>query len=723
MLPICVSYFSSNSVLISSRPGLVASAQSTPIWPTFQHDPQRSSLSPFTGPTSNSTDWVFGPTAGIVDAPVVGSDGTVYVVDSNSTLYAINPNGALEWEQQFTENLFSPVIGPSGTVYIPGTRHLYAINPDGLPAWTAPYNISTTKGAEIAVSSSGIIFEINSTGTLDAINPFGPDASLVWSQNVGCIPSSLAMSESGDLYCGTGENGTTALLYSISPNGQIMWSFPTKSPVSSAPTIAPGGNLYVISSGGEIFSINPAGDLLWTKSTIHSEQSPAIIGSDGTIYIAGASATQNVVDSISEADTVNWNEFCFQESNASLCNPVGTVTSMAIDSQSDIYVGTNSSGLFALNSNGGLEWSYSFGPSEGMNSPIAIGSNGTLFVGTSCLYCNGTSGYLYAIGLPSGYSPFSVSESGLPAGSDWSFSVDGENYVTSAGTLQFSLPSGNFNWTAPPSNINGSSGVRYAPSVSNGSVDIPTTSSLDFNYSIQYELNFSSLPVLGGEVNQSSGWYPAGSIVSAGAAATSGYQFASWVTTSSFLTISDSTGSSTNVAINGPGTVLAAFSPYVTLSSGAGGSVIYNDPPLAGSVAAGRSSSFYASSVSVMLLTAVPASGYNFEGWLSVNGTGVDPLSPSLAIQLQNPMSLTAEFTPLSTTSVSTASTTQNVSTTMSPATTISSTTTISVPSKGVLPVQNWGLLFAAGITVALLLLLGLVTVLSLGRGKRTSKS
>ncbi len=715
-LPPCLSYFSSILSFTPDTP-LLVSAQSTPIWPTFQHDPQRSSLSPYTGPSTNSTDWVFGPTAGIIDSPVIGSDGTVYVVDSNHTLYAINPDGALEWEQKFTENLFSPVIGPSGTIYVPGTRYLYAFNPDGTPAWTAPYDISTSRGAEIAVSPTGIIFEIDSGGTLHAINPLNSVASSIWTLNLACIPSSLALSESGDLYCGTGENGTTASLYSINPNGQIMWSFPTKSPVTSPPAIDESGNIYAISSGGEIFAISSGGDLLWTVSTVHAEQTPPIIGSDGTIYVGGTTASGSTVESLSNTKSINWSDFCFAESNSSLCIPFDTVTSMAIDSDSNVYVGTNSSGLFALNSQGGLEWSYSFGLDEGADSPLAIGSNGTIYVGTSCLSCNGTRGYVYAVGRPSGYSPFSVSESGLPAGASWSFSVDGANYTTSASTLEFSLPSGNFDWIAPPSEIYQRSGVRYASSVSNGSVDVPSVSSLNFKYSIQYELNFASSPILGGNINQSSGWYRSGSVVSTDAFAANAYQFASWQTTSPYLVISNSRSPSTNIVVNGPGTVFAAFSAYVTLNAGPGGSLVYNDPPLTGTVNSRQSASFYASSISIMLLTAIPAPGYNFEGWVSVNGSGFDTASPNLAIQVRNPMSFTAQFVPILSAS-STSST--HTSTTSSTITTVTSTrVTVSVPNKGVLPLQNWGLIFVAGISVVLLILLGVAVVLSLRYTKK----
>jgi len=153
----------------------IVSAQSSPpppIWPTIQHDFQRTSVASSPGPTSNATDWILGPTGSIQSSPVVGSDGTIYVVDSNFHFYAINPDGSIKWEKTFNEGLFSPAIGPSGTIYVPGTRHLFAFNPNGISPWTAPYNLSTSRNSALVISPQGLLFEIDSNGTLHALDPF-----------------------------------------------------------------------------------------------------------------------------------------------------------------------------------------------------------------------------------------------------------------------------------------------------------------------------------------------------------------------------------------------------------------------------------------------------------------------------------------------------------------------------------------------------------------------
>jgi PQQ-like domain len=495
--------FSSNG--LTSLPTLLsASAQTSPppIWPTIQHDFQRTSAGSTPGPASNSTDWLFGPTGSIQSSPIIGSDGTIYIVDANFHFFAIRPDGSIKWEKTFTEGLFSPAIGPAGTIYIPGTRHLFAFTPNGNPAWTVPYNLTTSRNSALAISPQGIIFEINSTGTLFAINPFGTVASTVWKLDVSCIPATLALSPSGSLYCGTGTNGTGAELKSVSSNGQLQWTYSTNSIVLVPPAIGPDGSIYVVSSGGEIFALSSTGTTLWTISDIHQEVTSAIIGPGYNLYVAGTLGGSNKVISITQTGTVLWSEFCYVASN-SLCFPFGTVTSMAVDASGALYVGTNSSGLVSLNSDGTLNWAYTTIPSnEGSLSPIAIGNDGTLYVGTGCLFCNSTTyGHLLAIGQPSGFTKFTVGESGLPPGNSWSFILNGENYTTSSSSLSFSLPNGSYSWQSPPSPLPGNIGVRFAASNLQGSFSAPVSSAVSLSFSIQYQVNFTASPGVGGTVS------------------------------------------------------------------------------------------------------------------------------------------------------------------------------------------------------------------------------
>jgi len=696
-------------------PALSAQTTPPPIWPTIQHDFQRTSVASAPGPATNSTDWVLGPTGSIQSSPVIGSDGTIYVVDSNFHLFAINPDGSIEWEKTFNEGLFSPAIGPDGTIYVPGARHLFAFYPDGSSPWTVPYNLSTSRNSALAISPQGILFEIDSNGTLHAINPFGTTASSVWTLQVSCIPSTLALGPSGNLYCGTSTNSTGALLESISPNGQLQWSFPTQSIVLVPPTIDSNGNLYVVSSGGEVFALTPSGTLEWEVRNIHQEVTSAVIGPEDTIYVAG-----NKLAAVSESGTELWTEFCYVAPN-SLCYPFGVVTSMAVDSKGILYLGTNSSGLIALNAAGGLVWAYSNIPSgEGSLSPIAIGDNGTMYVGDGCLFCNVTTyGHLLAIGQPSGYTSFSVEESGLPAGNSWSFLVNGENYSTSGNSLDFSLPSGSYSWASPASLVPNTVGVRYASSILQGTFNVPNTTSVALSYSIEYQLNTTAYPSVGGTVNPLSGaWYTPGTTVQLNASASPEYDFGVWSTSYGAITATNSTIAQSNVVMNGPASILAIFDPLINVSAGSGGSVVFLDPPYVGTLQSGQSISFYAPSESVLVLTARPSSGFSFQNWSTSSSLGIDPSASVLQFKISSPASLSAGFSPspVSSSSIST----QITSSTTTPINSISSTVVaVSIPSNSILPTRNLALDAAGAFIIVLAIALGVVVVTGFGRVRR----
>jgi len=699
------------NLAIAPNSSSAQSAPPPPIWPTLQHDYQRTSLSSFAGPTANKTDWLFGPTGAIKSSPVIGSDGTIYFVDSNFHLFAINRDGSLKWEKTFTEGVFSPAIGPSGTIYVPGTRHLFAFNPDGSSPWQVPANISTSRNAALVVSTTGILFEIDSNGTLHAINPFNAVATSVWTISLGCVPTTLALGPSGSLYCGTGSNGTTAALDSVTSNGKLQWSFPTKSSVLVAPAIDSNGNIYVVSSGGEIFGLGSLGNQLWSISNIHQEVTSAVIGPNSTIFVAG-----DKLAAISESGIELWSEICYLASS-SLCYPYGTTTSMAVDSSGNLYVGTNSSGLIELNSAGGLIWAYNNLPSgEGSLSPLAIGSNGTMYFGTGCQYCNVTSfGHLIAVGQPSGYSTFTVSQSGLPIGNPWSFVVNGRNYTTSGSSLLFSLPSASYSWDSPPSAVPNTVGVRYGPSIMQGSFTVPSTLSISLSFSVQYQINFTASPAVGGNVGVATGlWYAPGSVVQMNAAAAVGYHFGIWSTSSSLIGLTNSSDPRTAMSINGPGTIFGIFDPLVTVSAGNGGSVVYLDPPYVGTLKPGQSVSFYAPSESIIVLVAHPSSGFSFQNWNGSSQTGIDVSSANLEFKITSPTVLAAEFVTATVSSSITISSQTSVTTVFS-STTSTVPQVVSIPETSVLPTRNVGLDIAIAIIVALIVALGVVVLLGIG--------
>ena len=74
----------------------------------------------------------------LYSAPVLGNNGTLYFSTYNNwNLYAVNStNGAIEWEYYTSNSATSPVIGPDGTIYVTNIfGELYAVSPNGTLEW------------------------------------------------------------------------------------------------------------------------------------------------------------------------------------------------------------------------------------------------------------------------------------------------------------------------------------------------------------------------------------------------------------------------------------------------------------------------------------------------------------------------------------------------------------------------------------------------------------
>ncbi|MEW6278091.1 MAG: PQQ-binding-like beta-propeller repeat protein [Candidatus Eremiobacterota bacterium] len=99
-------------------------------------------------------------------APVLGSDGKLYLGTGGGMLYAVDPkNGTEIWSQDTGTSISSaPAPGPDGTVFTPsGDQHLYAYTPEGRihwryarPGWGASTPVPAEKG-RMVVGGEGTV--------------------------------------------------------------------------------------------------------------------------------------------------------------------------------------------------------------------------------------------------------------------------------------------------------------------------------------------------------------------------------------------------------------------------------------------------------------------------------------------------------------------------------------------------------------------------------------
>ena len=333
-------------------------------WPMYHHDLNHTGLSPYTGPDTNATKWIYTTGGGIRSPPVVGADGTIYVGSKDDKLHAIYPNGTLKWSYLTGGDVYSaPAIDADGTIYV-GSKDdkLHAIYPNGTLKW------SYLTGSDIwysspAIDADGTIYVGSKDKKLYAIYPNG---TLKWSYLTGdrvCY-SSPAIDADGTIYAGSRDDK----LYAIYPNGTLKWSYLTGGDVDSAPAIDADGTIYVGSKDDKLYAIYPNGTLKWSYLTGGDVLLSPAIDADGTIYVG---SFDKKLYAIYPNGTLKW--------SYATGDPV--YSSPAIDAAGTIYIGSSDDKLHAINPDGTLKWSYLTGGDVCFSSP-AIGADGTIYIGS-----------------------------------------------------------------------------------------------------------------------------------------------------------------------------------------------------------------------------------------------------------------------------------------------------------------------------------------------------
>jgi len=156
-------------------------------------------------------------------------------------------------------------------------------------------------------------------------------------------------------------------------------------------------------------------------------------------------------------------------------------------------------------------------------------------------------------------------ESGLPAGTQWSVTFNGLTKSSTSSSITFTgVPAGNYTWNAT-SIIAVGSGTRYVAQASSGTISVSNALSVSISYVKQYRVTIQ--PTAGGSTSPSGTfWYNAGSTVSITAIPAPGYEFVGWETNSS-ITFTNSSSATTNMTVNSPGTVVALFKAVPTTST------------------------------------------------------------------------------------------------------------------------------------------------------------
>jgi hypothetical protein len=212
----------------------------------------------------------------VVGAPVVRGDGTVFI-ESNGLTARSPDDGHVFWRGPPCGD---PALGPDGTIFcgalFTDLPRMGAIDPSTHDyRWTAE-GIETDLPLTVAVD--GTLYVV-AAGQVSARRP--SDGHELW--HAGPAATSVAIGLDGAVLV-----AADAVVRSLDPqNGKLRWSATLDGPIGLHPTVGGDGNIYVV--GKQLFALNPDdGHVAWTFEGDLATGRVVSVAADGTIYLVGA---------------------------------------------------------------------------------------------------------------------------------------------------------------------------------------------------------------------------------------------------------------------------------------------------------------------------------------------------------------------------------------------------------------------------------------------------
>ncbi|MDZ7292797.1 MAG: choice-of-anchor D domain-containing protein [candidate division KSB1 bacterium] len=367
--------------LILSAQAFAQSGLADSSWPIFRHDVSLTARASSVGPSIPAVKWTLPLGNGRLGSPVVGPDGTIYVPgNEDNKLYAVTRDGRVRWvftgmpDEQFVA---PPVIGQDGTIYFGSTKNIfYALNPDGSERWRLTLSGEVRSSANLG--NDGTIYVVTRAYRdyrLYAITPKGK-VKTNWPVDLGEIPENgPAIASDGTIYVVAGE-----FLKGFSPEGQPLLEFNCIDINDLYGLMVENKELIYVTSikTPAIKAIRNDSTLRWQHSytdNFGGALCPAL-GKTGNIYFA--STKDGGLFALDHDGNKRWTFALPGTEN---------LTEMVLDADENIYIVNDSLGLMSVSPEGKLRWNL---PEVRCAFSPAFGDNGIIYIaGDSKLYAVG----------------------------------------------------------------------------------------------------------------------------------------------------------------------------------------------------------------------------------------------------------------------------------------------------------------------------------------------
>jgi outer membrane protein assembly factor BamB len=279
------------------------------------------------------------------------------------------PRGSLYDDQ-------SPAIGSDGMIYVPGSRGLYALLPDGTLKWFHEFSLQERHFPLhfALVDDNGNIWH-DQTVQVDRLRGGATELDASGHELPGGI-SMDRVSQIGEAHNGRVFVGMDGRMFAIRIDGKNAQ--PDTPMGGYAFSFAPGGSIYA-TAGNVLEGFSSERFLEWRHDIPAGGCWAPVLGVDGTIYVG----CNDGLSAFNPDGSGKWS-FAVREG----------ASSPSVAEDGTVYFGSQDKNVYALSTNGRLKWQFATG-GEVRSSP-AITRNGTIYIGSADnrLYAVGADGKL-----------------------------------------------------------------------------------------------------------------------------------------------------------------------------------------------------------------------------------------------------------------------------------------------------------------------------------------
>ncbi len=232
--------------------------------------------------------WIYN-NPGPLGNPALGFDGTIYVCNGQADVIAIAPTGVKLWETNLNiQSLTTPVVGPSGNIYVATASGLRVLSPDGQVLPTIDPT-SWFLNSLPAIAGDGTIYLCsviagNPAGNQASLNAYRPDGTNLWRK--GFAKNTLQtpfISQDGTILIDSYYASDIAL-NAINPDGTDKWRSPLAARITTALAMDGSGRIIFAGTDNILRALKPGGQPDWERTSDGPFPAHFALGVDGSLF-------------------------------------------------------------------------------------------------------------------------------------------------------------------------------------------------------------------------------------------------------------------------------------------------------------------------------------------------------------------------------------------------------------------------------------------------------